>query len=40
MTMTGSNEKVQVNTVLDYYTFQFVFVYFEADWVNWRSING
>ena len=40
MTLTGSNEELQVDRVLEYFTIRFVFVYIDADWVNWIFTSG
>ena len=36
MTLTVSNEELQVDMVIDYLTFWFMFVYIDADRVKWR----
>ena len=33
-------KKISLDTVLDYLTTQFVFVFIEADWVGWKIVNG
>ena len=38
--LTGSTEELQVDRVIDYFKFWYVFVYIDADWVNWRNTNG
>ena len=40
MTLTGSNEEIQVDRVIDYFTIRFVFVYTDADFVNCRITSG
>ena len=38
--LTGSNEELQVDRVIDYFTIWFVFVYIDAGWVKWIFTSG